>query len=47
VQGAVLQVVVDGAFANTVVLVGVFYDGFLEVGAEVKDLRKVRKSFGI
>ena len=43
VQSWVFQVVVDGAFTNTIVLVGVFNDGLLEVGAEVKYLWKFRK----
>lgn len=43
-QSAVLQVVVDDALANAIVFVGVFDDGLLEVGAEVKDLKTIRKS---
>ena len=44
VQCAVFQVVVDDALADAIVFVGVFDDGLLEVGAEVKDLKTIRKS---
>lgn len=44
VQCTVFQVVVDDALADTIVFVGIFDDGLLEVGAEVKDLKTIRKS---
>jgi len=39
VQGVVFEVVVDDALANTVVLIGVFNDGLLEVGVKLEDLK--------
>lgn len=41
VNGVILKVVVHGALAETVVLVGVLDDWLLEVAAEVKNLIKV------
>ncbi len=35
VQSVVIQIIVNGAFADTIILVRVFNDGLLEVGLEV------------
>jgi len=46
VDGVVLEVVVHGALAEAVVLVGVLNDGLLEEDAEVEDLAIVLKPLG-
>jgi hypothetical protein len=38
VKGVIFEVVVDGALAETVVLIGALDDGLLEECAEVEDL---------
>jgi len=38
VQSIVIEIVVNGALSDTVVLIGILYNGFLEVALEVKNL---------
>jgi hypothetical protein len=38
VQSVIIQIVVNGALADTIILVGVLNDGLLEVGLEVQNL---------
>jgi len=44
VKCSVFKIVEDGALADPIVLVWIFNDWFLEIGAEVKDLRKVKNT---
>ena len=37
-KSVIIEVIVNSAFANAVVLIGVLYNGLLEIGLEVQNL---------
>jgi hypothetical protein len=41
VKGVIVEIIVDGAFSDPEVLVGVLNDWFLEISHEIKDLYKL------